>query len=151
MALDKTKIFSIAVDIFIAPAGTATGSPGSWTNAGWCENNQSKITLNERKTIQLHDGSDFLINAKYLFEAMALQTDETHLTALEAFMDQDIDILLINRNDRTTGYLIEDFTLIVGPEFNFNAEVPRKIKLDASRAARKLTDCYSELTGLSGY
>lgn len=149
MALDKTKIFAQAVDVFLAAAGTGTGTPGDWTDVGWCEGGKTKVVTKNRNTVKLHDNSDFKLSNDYAFQATGLETDYTKIQAIEGFEDEQIDILLVRRDDRTKGFKLANFGLIMDPDFAFNPVDPRRIVLEATRAAAKLTDCYTEVTGLT--
>ncbi len=151
MANDKTKIIREAVDVFVAAAGTTTTTAASWTIVGWCEGGSIKLSPQNRNTTPLHDDTDFRLSTDFLFEAMGLETTTAQITALEAFEDQDVDILLITRADRTKGRKLASFTFVVEPDFVFSDKTPKKIKIEASRTAQNLSAFYSELTGLSGY
>jgi hypothetical protein len=151
MANDKTKIIRESVDVFIAPKGTDTATAASWTILGWCEAETIKLTSSGRNEIELHDNSKFKISNEFLFEALGLETDQAKITALEGFEDQDVDILLIKRADRTAGYKLDGLTLIVEPDFVFSNKTPKKVKISATRTAQSLSDFLSEVTGLSGY
>jgi hypothetical protein len=151
MANDKTKILREAVDIYVAPTGTAYADPGDaadWTLVGWCEGGSVKLTPKNRNTIVLHNDQDMRLSTDFLFEAMGLETTLAQIADLEAFEDADVDFLLILRSDRTKGRLLAGMTFIVEPEFVFSDKTPKKIKVEGTRTAQALSNFYSEVTSL---
>jgi hypothetical protein len=150
MANDKTKIIREAVDIYVAASGTAH-TAGLWTLIGWCEGGSIKLTPKNRNTIPLHNDQDMRLSTDFLLEAMGLETTLAQITALEAFEDADVDVLLIIRSARTTARKLVGLTFIVEPEFLFSDKTPKKIKVEATVTAEALSDFYSDVTGLSGY
>jgi len=148
---DKTKIFAEAVDVFMAPTGTANTPASGWTIAGFCEGGKTKVSEAGRNTVPLNDDSDFKLNIKYKFEATGLETDLTKIQALEALEADDVDILLVKLDDRTKGYKLTRFTLITIPDLNFNTKEPRRLLLEATRTAKLISDFYTEVTGLSDF
>ncbi len=148
MANDKTKIIREAVDVFVADTGSATtsGNESLWTLIGWCEGGSIKLSPQNRNTTTLHDDTDFRLSTDYLFEAIGLETTTAQITALEAFEDKDVDVMLITRADRTAARILSAFTFIVEPDFVFSDKTPKKIKIEASRTAQNLSEFYSETT-----
>ena len=151
MANDKTKIIREAVDVFIAETGTGTGTAGDWTLLGWCEGGSIKLSPQNRNEIDLHDDSKFRLSTDFLFEAMGLETTSAQITALEAFEDLDVDILLITRANRANARKLSGMTFIIEPEFVFSEKTPKKIKVEATVTAANLSAFYSEVTSLTGY
>lgn len=148
---DKTKIFAETVKVFLAPTGTPNDPSSGWTEIGWAEGGQTKITEESRSTVLLDDDSDHKLGIKYKFEAIGLETDAVKIAALEVFEDAPIDILLVKREDATAGFKVVNWNFAVAPNFIFSTTDPRKLTLTASRSANKLTDTYSEETGLTGF
>ena len=151
MANDKTKIIREAVDVFIAETGTGTGTAGDWTLLGWCEGGSIKLSPQNRNEIDLHDDSKFRLSTDFLFEAMGLETTSAQITALEAFEDLDVDILLVTRANRANARKLSGMTFIIEPEFVFSEKTPKKIKVEATVTAANLSAFYSEVTSLTGY
>jgi len=152
MPNDKTKIVGFAADVYISAAG-ADHSDGSanHTLVGWSEEGSIKLSQGDKFSIELHNATDFDLGGKYSFECMALETDAAKISALEGFLNTDIDIVLINRADKATGDVYASGTLILEPDFQHSLKNVRKMKLMVTFAAKKLTDFFSELTGATGY
>jgi hypothetical protein len=146
---DKSKIFSIPVGVFIAAAGTATTNQVDWTEVGWTEEDNTKLSSDDQSTIVLHGGRNHLLNTQYLLTCRSLETDLTKIQAFEGFQDQLVDVLLVNINDNTKGYLHKEMTLVPKPDFNYHSEDPRATDLEFSRKAKKMTDFYEEVTLVS--
>lgn len=149
---DKTKIKFETVKIYVAPAGEDTATPANWTEVGWCEGGKTVLTEKERSSIPLDDDSDYKVSVKYGLDAVSLETDLPKIQALEALEDQDLDVLLVKRSDLTTAYKLTNLGLAVVPDFNFTSKEPQRVNLNFTKSAAKLTDFFSEVTGLpAGY
>ena len=148
MANDKTKIIREAVDVYIAETGESTnsGNESAWTLLGWCGGGSIKLSPQNRNEIDLHDDSKFRLSTDFLFEAMGLETTSAQITALEAFEDLDVDILLVTRADRAECRKLAGMTFIIEPDFVFSEKTPKKIKVEATVTAANLSAFYSEVT-----
>lgn len=152
MPNDKTKIVSFAADLYISATG-ADHSDGSanHTILGWMEEGATQVTKSDEFTKELHHSQDLDLGGKFKLETMGLETDAAKLTALEAFITQDVDIVLINRADRATGEVYANGTLKLAPDFKHTLKDTKKFKLEVTFAGKKLSDIYSELAGATGY
>ena len=152
MPNDKSKIIRRLVDVYISAAG-ADHSDGSaaHTILGWCKGGSIKISKIEEYKEELHDDTDLDLGGKYKLEAMAMETTLAQITALEAFKNTDVDIVLINRADRATGEVLASGTLALAPEWMMTLKESRKVKFEVTFSADNFTDFYSELTGATGY
>ena len=151
MAQAVANIISEAVNMFINVAGSTETDGTGWTDLGWMEAGSIKITEESRSEVELHSGGTKKLNIKYKLEAMALETLYTQIQGLETLEDSTVDIVLVKRTDLTAGYHLQGLTLVVAPELEFNTKAPRKLKVEATIEAAKLTDFFSELTGLTNY
>jgi hypothetical protein len=148
---DKTKIIRKTVKVYIGAAGADTGTASNFTEVGWCEGGQTKLTEGERSTIPLDDDTDFKLSTKYDMNCVGLETDTAKITALETLEDGEVDILLVERDDLTKAYKLANMQLQMAPNFNYTKKDVNRINLLATRTAAKLTDFFTELTGLTGY
>lgn len=152
MPNSKSNIIRRTVDVYVSAAGAdhSDGSTGH-TILGWCKGGSIKISKVEDYKEDLHDDTEFDLGGKYKLEAMAMETTLAQVTALEAFKNTDIDIVLINRADRATGDIFASGTLSLAPDFLYTFKESRKLKFEVTFSVQDFTDFWSELAAATGY
>lgn len=154
MPNDRTKIVAQDVDVYISAAGTshADGSTGH-TLVGWCEAESITLTTPEVYSEDLHNMTPHQHALKVEVAAVAMETDDAKIAALEGFINSDIDIVLINRSDRSAGWVISGTGggLTMAPDFKFSLNAANRINLTAAFVGKVFSDMYSALSGATGY
>lgn len=134
---DRKKIFAESLDVLIAAADTSSGDLSLWTDVGWCENGKTRLTVSTIWVLHFSNDKDLVIAMRYVFEAVGLETDMAKLTALEAFVNQHVDVLLVNHFNHNIKYVLKDMAMVILPEYNFSIDNPRRLKLEGSQVRER--------------
>jgi len=152
MPNERADIVSMEVDVYISAAGAdhSDGSAGH-TLLGWAEQNSIVLTTEDVYSKQLHNNTPHQTGVKMKFEAMLQEVSPAKITALEAFKNQDVDIVLINRADRTAGDVFANGGLVISPDFKYTVENTKEIKIEVGFSAVDFSDIFTALSAATGY
>ena len=151
MPNDSANIVRSPVNVYLAPTGADYTDLNQWELVGWCKSGEVRLAGDEKHTIRTGRGVTLELSQKYIFSAQALETTRAQVTALEAFKNTDIDIVLINRADRATGDIFASGTLSLAPDFLYTFKESRKLKFEVTFSVQDFTDFWSELAAATGY
>jgi hypothetical protein len=151
MALDKTKIFGAAADLFIAvrtepdtPVAHATFPGTAWKDCGYLKAKTAKID-SENHEIDLHTGEKHQLGVTLKFEAEGLECDSTKFTQLESFLNARCDVILKARGSARHWKLL-GMNISHGFKGVFAADDVLSIPIKGQVMGSKVGDCFDEIT-----
>lgn len=151
MAIDKTKIFAKACHVYVAartdpntPVVHTTGA--DWSDVGSLKVGSAKIST-ELHEIQIHTGEKVLTGITMKFEADAMESDATKLTALELLINKVCDVILRPKvtSDQNAIKLL-GLNLTPALDGPFSGTDAITVKLSGSVMAGKPSDVYLPTT-----
>ena len=145
---DRLNIKSGIVNVYLAAAGTDHLSLSSWFNIGYMSQEGPALIAEEHYSFECTD-FDFQLASKYVFSANMMQTKSIQLSSIEALLNQEIDILISWQSNFPNAEKLTSFELSMSPEFLYSYRESKRLKIEAVRVAKNLSDLHSEVNLLN--
>jgi hypothetical protein len=151
VALDKTKIFGAAADLYIAIRESAdtpvshVSFPGDdWYHCGYIKAKTAKLD-SENHEIDLHTGEKHQLGVTLKFEAEGLQCDVGNIQFLENCLNSRCDVILKARGSSRHWKLL-GMNISHGFKGVFAADDVLSIPIKGQVMGPKVGDCFDEIT-----
>ena len=144
MPQNKLNIISKDAEVFLALAGTNTGDLSAWHHLGYLDTTQSRLYVSEKGKIETLVNSR-VISRKYIFQAQALQSKFSDMTAIDAFRNKIVDIMFRDPENAVKRLFLFGFRCAgFEPNFTFDAGEVLRLDISAHRMAKRFSDIFAE-------
>lgn len=151
MALDKTKIFGAAADLYIAARSSPDTEvlhstfPGTaWKDCGYLKAKTLKVSTDLHE-VDLHTGEKQQLGATVKYEAEGLECDATKFTQLESFLNTRCDVIIKARGS-TRHWKLLGVNVSHKLAGTFAADEVLTVPISGQVTGAKVGDCFDEIT-----